>query len=198
MSVQHTKTTHAIRRTIGVFEIIGLVIIALATIYAGFTEVTHMVRTATVTLGDLLLLFLYLEVLAMVAIYLDSGKLPIRLPLYIAIIAMARYLILEMKELSEWEMLAVGFTIILIALAVLALRYGSLKFPSQDRLGPRWIAAQPIKNPIGDQDGRTDDLLENDDDSARKPHQQQRITEGHRRNRRRRPKPNQQPDSAAE
>ena len=140
MSVQHTKTTHVIRRTIGVFEIIGLVIIALATIYAGFTEVTQMVLTATVTLGDLLLLFLYLEVLAMVAIYLDSGKLPIRLPLYIAIIAMARYLILEMKELSEWEMLAVGFTIILIALAVLALRYGSLKFPSQDRMGPRWLA----------------------------------------------------------
>jgi protein PsiE len=140
VSVQHTKTTQVIRRTIGVFEIIGLVIIALATIYAGFTEVTQMVLTATVTLGDLLLLFLYLEVLAMVAIYLDSGKLPIRLPLYIAIIAMARYLILEMKELSEWEMLAVGFTIILIALAVLALRYGSLKFPSQDRMGPRWLA----------------------------------------------------------
>ena len=195
MSVQHTKTTHAIRRTIGVFEIIGLVIIALATIYAGFTEVTHMVRTATVTLGDLLLLFLYLEVLAMVAIYLDSGKLPIRLPLYIAIIAMARYLILEMKELNEWEMLAVGFTIILIALAVLALRFGSLKFPSQDRLGPRWMSAQPIKNTIDDHDERLDDLLEND--SERQSHQH-RVTEGHRRTRRRRPKPTQQPDSAAE
>lgn len=194
MSVQHTKTTHAIRRTIGVFEIIGLVIIALATIYAGFTEVTHMVRTATVTLGDLLLLFLYLEVLAMVAIYLDSGKLPIRLPLYIAIIAMARYLILEMKELSEWEMLAVGFTIILIALAVLALRYGSLKFPSQDRLGPRWFAAPNHPPRIGDQDGRYDDLLESDDDTHIKK-QQTRVTEGNdqpnknrpRRPRRRRP-----------
>jgi len=145
MSVQHTTTTRVIRRTIGVFEIIGLVVIALATIYAGFIEVRHIVNTATVTLGDLLLLFLYLEVLAMVAIYLDSGKLPIRLPLYIAIIAMARYLILEMKELSEWEMLAVGVTIILIALAVLALRYGSLRFPSQDRMGPRWMA--PKTNP---------------------------------------------------
>lgn len=140
MSVHHTATTRTIRRTIGIFEIIGLVIIAIATIYAGFAEVRHMVSTQVVTLGDLLLLFLYLEVLAMVAIYLDSGKLPIRLPLYIAIIAMARYLILEMKELNEWEMLAVGVTIILIALAILALRFGSLRFPSEDRLGPRWAA----------------------------------------------------------
>jgi len=142
MSVQHTPVTRTIRRTIGIFEIIGLVIIAIATIYAGFAEVKHMVNNATVTLGDLLLLFLYLEVLAMVAIYLDSGKLPIRLPLYIAIIAMARYMILEMKELTEWQMLAVGVSIILISLAILALRYGSLRFPSEDRLGPRWKAPE--------------------------------------------------------
>lgn len=155
MSVEHTQTTRAIRRTIGLFEIIGLVVIAIATIYAGFTEVQGMVSSATVTLGDLLLLFLYLEVLAMVAIYLDSGKLPIRLPLYIAIIAMARYLILEMKELNEWEMLAVGVTIILISLAILALRYGSMRYPSQDRLGPRW------RNPVTQ--GKKDHKQKNQD-----------------------------------
>jgi protein PsiE len=143
MEVHHTKTTNAIRRTIGYFEIIGLVVIALATIYAGYVEVMHMVTNAKVTLGDLLLLFLYLEVLAMVAIYLDSGKLPIRLPLYIAIIAMARYLILEMKELNEWQMIAVGATIIMISLAILALRFGSQKYPSEDRIGPRWRNPEP-------------------------------------------------------
>lgn len=144
MEVQHTRTTSIIRRGIGISEIIGLTIIALATIFAGFTEVKFMITQREVTLGDLLLLFLYLEVLAMVAIYLDSGKLPIRLPLYIAIIAMARYLILEMKDLTEYEMLAVGLTIVLIAASILVLRYGSLKFPSEDRVGPRW-AAMPKK-----------------------------------------------------
>jgi protein PsiE len=138
MPVQHTRTTHAIKRGIRMVELLGLVIIALATVFAGFTEVMVMISNAKVTLGDLLLLFLYLEVLAMVAIYLESGKLPIRLPLYIAIIAMARYLILEMKDLNEWQMLAVGVTIILISLAILALRYGSLKLPSEDRVGPHW------------------------------------------------------------
>lgn len=137
MSIRHTRTTQVIKRGIGLIELTGLVIIALATVFASVIEVMQMVSAGVVTLSDLLLLFLYLEVLAMVAIYLESGKLPIRLPLYIAIIAMARYLILDMKELSEWEMLAIGVTIILIALAVLTLRYGSRKFPSNDRTIPR-------------------------------------------------------------
>ena len=75
------------------------------------------------------MLFLYLEVLAMVAIYLDSGKLPIRLPIYIAVVAMARYLILEMKSLNEWEMVAIGATITLLSISALILRYGSVRLP---------------------------------------------------------------------
>ncbi|HHS99550.1 MAG TPA: phosphate-starvation-inducible E [Thiomicrospira sp.] len=113
-------------------EYLGLVVIALATVYAAFGEVLHMVNAATVTLGDLLLLFLYLEVLAMVAIYLESGKLPIRLPLYIAI-ALARLLILDMKDLTEWEMIAIAGTITLISIATLILRYGHLKYPYNKR-----------------------------------------------------------------
>jgi protein PsiE len=92
-----------------------------------------MVQNMKVTLGDLLLLFLYLEVLAMVAIYLDSGKLPIRFPMYIAIIALARYLILDMKNLNEWQMIAVAATMLMIAFAVIIIRYGHLKLPYGDR-----------------------------------------------------------------
>lgn len=111
------------------FEFIGLIIIALATVYAGFVEVSSMIQAQKVGLGDLLLLFLYLEVLAMVAIYLDSGKLPIRLPIYIAVVALARYLILEMKNLNEWEMIAIAATITLLSISTLILRYGSIRFP---------------------------------------------------------------------
>ncbi|WP_084205762.1 phosphate-starvation-inducible protein PsiE [Thiomicrorhabdus chilensis] len=110
-------------------EFVGLTVIAIATIYAGAMEVSGMIEIREVTLGDLLLLFLYLEVLAMVAIYLESGKLPIRLPLYIAIVALARYLILDLKDLTEWQMLAIGFTITLISIAVLILRYGHINMP---------------------------------------------------------------------
>lgn len=114
---------------IHITEYIGLLVITLATIYAGFGEVAKMVAVQTVTLGDLLLLFLYLEVLAMIGIYLKSGKLPIRFPIYIAIVALARLLILDLKELTEWEMIAIAGTITLLTLSVLILRYGHSKMP---------------------------------------------------------------------
>uniref|UniRef100_Q31J14 Protein PsiE n=1 Tax=Hydrogenovibrio crunogenus (strain DSM 25203 / XCL-2) TaxID=317025 RepID=Q31J14_HYDCU len=122
-----------IKRSIRMTEIIGLIIIAIATVIAGIQEVWVMIENMRVTLGDLLLLFLYLEVLAMVAIYMDSGKLPIRFPMYIAIIALARYLILDMKNLTEWQMIAVAATMLMIAAAVIILRYGHLKLPYSDR-----------------------------------------------------------------
>lgn len=114
-------------------EFLGLLVIAIATLYAAAIEVLGMIEIGVVTLGDLLLLFLYLEVLAMVAIYLESGKLPIRLPLYIAIVALARFLILDMKELTEWQMIAIGGTITLITIATLILRYGHIKYPYNQR-----------------------------------------------------------------
>ena len=117
------------KRAIVFAENIGLVIIAIATVIAVGIEITSMVSARTVTLADLLLLFIYLEVLAMVAIYLDSGKLPVRMPLYIAIVALARYLILDMKNMNNWHMLAVSGAILIITIAILIHRYGHTKFP---------------------------------------------------------------------
>ena len=117
------------KRAIVFAENIGLVIIAIATVIAVGIEITSMVSARTVTLADLLLLFIYLEVLAMVAIYLDSGKLPVRMPLYIAIVALARYLILDMKNMDIWHMLAVSGAILIITIAILIHRYGHTKFP---------------------------------------------------------------------
>jgi len=114
---------------IHITEYIGLLVITIATIFAGAGEIMHMVNMREVTLGDLLLLFLYLEVLAMIGIYLKSGKLPIRFPIYIAIVALARLLILDLKSLSEWEMIAIAGTITLLSFAVLVLRYGHIRLP---------------------------------------------------------------------
>jgi len=114
---------------IHISEYIGLLVITIATLFAGGAEIMHMLSAKTVTLGDLLLLFLYLEVLAMVGIYLKSGKLPIRFPIYIAIVALSRLLILDMKALSDWQMISIAGTITLLTLSVLILRYGHIKLP---------------------------------------------------------------------
>lgn len=114
---------------LGVFETIGLIVITLATLVAGVFEVKTMVDAGTVTLADLLLLFLYLEILAMVGVYFRSGQLPVRFPIYIAIVALARYLVLDMKSLDVWRMLGVTASMLLLACAVLVIRYGHTRFP---------------------------------------------------------------------
>jgi len=119
-------------RAIVLAENVGLIIISIATVIAVGIEVTSMISAKTVTLADLLLLFIYLEVLAMVAMYLDSGKLPVRMPLYIAIVALARYLILDMKSMDSWRMLGVSGAILLIAIAILLHRYGHTNFPYKE------------------------------------------------------------------
>ncbi len=117
------------KKGLHLIEYAGLVVITLATLVAGVQEVLKMVRAMEVTLADLLLLFIYLEVIAMVALYLESGKLPVRMPIYIAIVALARYLALDMKDMESWEVIAVSGAIFVLTAAVLMLRYGQIRFP---------------------------------------------------------------------
>jgi protein PsiE len=122
---------------LGVLEAIGLIVITLATLVAGVFEVRTMVNSGTVALADLLLLFLYLEILAMVGVYFRSGQLPVRFPIYIAIVALARYLVLDMKSLDVWRMLGVTASMLLLACAVLVIRYGHTRFPYDENLKDR-------------------------------------------------------------
>ncbi|MBL36782.1 MAG: phosphate-starvation-inducible E [Xanthomonadales bacterium] len=91
-----------------------------------------MIEARQVKLTDLLLLFIYLEVITMVNVYWQSGKLPVRMPLYIAMVALARYLILEAAHLGSAQVLAVSGGILILAIAVIVVRYGHLKMPYPD------------------------------------------------------------------
>lgn len=116
-------------KTITLIENIGLIVIAISTVIAVGAEISSMVEARAVKLEDLLLLFIYLEVLAMVAMYLDSGKLPVRMPLYIAMVALARYMILDLKSMDNWRIIGVASAILIISLAVFVHRYGHAKLP---------------------------------------------------------------------
>lgn len=117
------------QRLLSLVEHIGLLVIAIATVFAMANETMIMVRASQVTLTDLLLLFLYLEVLAMVGLYYNSGKLPVRFPLYIGMVALARYLILDMKDMDDWRMLAITGSILMLTLAVFLIRFGHVRYP---------------------------------------------------------------------
>jgi protein PsiE len=123
------KTTEFLSSGLDLVEIIGLCIVGFATTWAIVQEAVGMVLAHQVTLADLLLLFLYLEVLAMVGQYFRTGQIQVRFPLYIAIVALARYLILDAKEISELRMLSITVAILLLTVAVLIIRFGHLRFP---------------------------------------------------------------------
>jgi len=69
----------------------------------------------------------------MVGIYLKSGKLPVRMPLYIAIVALARYMILDMKNIDTLRMFGLAGAILVLAISILAIRYGHIKYPYEDK-----------------------------------------------------------------
>jgi protein PsiE len=129
------RTGRYMKFGISLVEAVGLIVIAIATVVAGYQEVMLMVNNAKVTLADLLLMFIYLEVLAMVGLFYSSGSLPVQVPIFIAIVAMARFLILDTKELHEWKVLAISGSICLLAVAALLVRRSEAA--DRDRAEPK-------------------------------------------------------------
>ena len=81
-------------------QLVLMVIILISTVIAVGIEMNKMFLVKSVTLADLLLMFLYLEVLAMVRVFWDQQSISITLPLLIAITALARFIILQGKEMD--------------------------------------------------------------------------------------------------
>ena len=104
-------------------QLVALVIILVSTVIAFGQEMYQMILVLRVTLADLLLLFLYLEVLAMVRVFWESQSIQITLPLFIAITALARFIILQGKSLNPEILLYEAGAIVLIALAIVILRF---------------------------------------------------------------------------
>ena len=104
-------------------QLLTLVIILISTVIAIGSELYQMFKINRVTLADLLLLFLYLEVLAMVRFFWESQSIQITLPLFIAITALSRFIILQGKSINPEILIYEAGAILLIALAILVLRF---------------------------------------------------------------------------
>ena len=103
-------------------QLILMVIILISTVIAVGIEINKMFLAKSVTLADLLLMFLYLEVLAMVRVFWDQQSISITLPLLIAITALARFIILQGKEMDPTALVYEAVAIVLIAGAIVILR----------------------------------------------------------------------------
>ena len=103
-------------------QLILMVIILISTVIAVGIEMYKMFENRSVTLADLLLMFLYLEVLAMVRVFWNQQSISITLPLLIAITALARFIILHGKEMDPTALVYEAIAIVLIAGAIVILR----------------------------------------------------------------------------
>ena len=100
-----------------------LALIALLTIIAVTQEILNIIDNAKVELADLLLLFIYTEVLGMIGIFYISNRIPITLPLFIAMTAISRLIILQGKGMEPITLLYEAGAILIIAIACLVVRY---------------------------------------------------------------------------
>ena len=103
-------------------QLVLMCIILISTVIAVGIEIKNMFINQSVTLADLLLMFLYLEVLAMVRVFWDQQSISITLPLLIAITALARFIILQGKEMDPTALVYEAVAIVLIAAAIVILR----------------------------------------------------------------------------
>src|SRR6056300_864576 len=103
-------------------QLTGAVIIMITTIVAFGLEVKKMIVTQDVFLADILLLFIYLEVLGMVTSYWGAQKIRLTYPLFIAITAIARLIILQKKDLEAVSLIYESGAILIMAIAILILR----------------------------------------------------------------------------
>ena len=103
-------------------QLVLMCIILISTVIAVCIEINNMFLNQSVTLADLLLMFLYLEVLAMVRVFWNQQSISITLTLLIAITALARFIILQGKEMDPTALVYEAVAIVLIASAIVILR----------------------------------------------------------------------------
>ena len=141
MTVQETHQIH--RRMNRMSEIVGTLLvdgfhalalfaIGAATVWSAVHAFIGMAAKGSAGVDDILLLFIYLELGAMVGIYFKTNHMPVRFLIYVAMTALTRLLIGDVgaHRPAQWEILTISGAILLLALATLVVRYASARYPS--------------------------------------------------------------------
>jgi protein PsiE len=114
-------------------QLVAVVVVLLATIIAFLLEINKMYESQTVTLGDLLLMFIYIEVIGLVRSYWESRSVRVIYPLVIAITALARYIILQDKESDPANLIYLATAILIVSIATVVMRFRRSKYLNIDK-----------------------------------------------------------------
>jgi phosphate starvation-inducible membrane PsiE len=114
------------------FHLLGLFVIGATIVWSAIYKYIDMMHSGHAALDDILLLFIYLELGAMVGIYFKTHRLPVTFLLYIAITALTRFLAVDVVHLNMESVVMITGAILILTLAVLALQYGSFHYSRRD------------------------------------------------------------------
>ena len=113
-------------------QLVAVIIVLAATIIAFLLEIIRMYETQTVSLADLLLLFIYIEVIGLVRSYWESRAVRVIYPLVIAITALARYIILQDKNTDPTSLVYLASAILIVSIATVVIRFRRSKYLNID------------------------------------------------------------------
>ena len=114
-------------------QLVAVVVVLISTIIAFFLEMKEMYENKDITLADLLLMFIYIEVIGLVRSYWETQSVRITYPLIIAITALARFIILQDKESDPTNLIYISLAILIVALATVIIRFRNSKFLKIDK-----------------------------------------------------------------
>ena len=109
-------------------QLVAVIVVLVSTIIAFFLETKEMYENKDITLADLLLMFIYIEVIGLVRSYWETQSVRITYPLIIAITALARFIILQDKESDPANLIYISLAILIVAIATVIIRFRNSKY----------------------------------------------------------------------
>ncbi len=114
-------------------QLVAVIVVLVSTIIAFFLEMREMYENKDITLADLLLMFIYIEVIGLVRSYWETQSVRITYPLIIAITALARFIILQDKESDPANLIYISLAILIVAIATVIIRFRNSKYLKIER-----------------------------------------------------------------
>ena len=114
-------------------QLVAVVVVLISTIVAFLLEIIKMYEAQNVTLADLLLMFIYIEVIGLVRSYWESRSVRVIYPLIIAITALSRFIILQDKESDPTNLIFLAGAILIVSIATVVIRFRRSKYLKIDK-----------------------------------------------------------------
>ena len=114
--------------TIRNIQLTAVLFVLISTIIAFLLEVGEMYESRNIELADLLLMFIYIEVIGLVKSYWETRSVRITYPLVIAITALARFIILQDKDSDPSNLIYISIAILIVAIATVVIRFRNSKY----------------------------------------------------------------------